>query len=92
MRIAGYIEHPRLKITIFEMENRFSVKFENPLFEQTYKFRKGEHLHQVSDIQSLVDKAFIRSVEVQMEQLAKIRSAALERIAPNPEDEFDVII
>ena len=34
MRILGYLEHPTLKITVFKMDNRISVKFENSLYEQ----------------------------------------------------------
>ena len=29
MRIVGDIEHPRLKITVFKNDGRFSLKFEN---------------------------------------------------------------
>ena len=39
MRILGYIDHPVVKITVFKMDNKFSVKFESIHYEQTFKFR-----------------------------------------------------
>ena len=62
MRITGYIEHPVFKITIFKMDNKFSVKFETPQFEQTYKFRIGEGIENEADIRKLVDGPFITAV------------------------------
>ncbi len=41
MRIAGDIPHPEMKITVFVMNGRYSIKFEKKLLEQTYKFRDG---------------------------------------------------
>ena len=95
MRIAGYIEHPILKITIFQMENRFSVKLETPQFEQTYKFRRGPLTETVTDIRQLIDEAFIKQVLVNMQTMTKIKQNALERAhqaSQADEDGFDEII
>lgn len=37
MRIIGYIQDEEMKITLLEMNNRISIKFERDLMEQTYK-------------------------------------------------------
>ncbi|MBK7870450.1 MAG: hypothetical protein IPJ74_07085 [Saprospiraceae bacterium] len=50
MRIIGYIEHPVLKITVFKMDNKISIKFESGLYEQTYKFRSGDTISNLGDV------------------------------------------
>lgn len=95
MRIAGYIEHPILKITIFQMENRFSVKLETSQFEQTYKFRRGPLTETVTDIRQLIDDTFIQQVLSNMQSMAKIEQSALARVhqaSQSDEDDFDEII
>jgi hypothetical protein len=93
MRIAGYIEHPVLKITIFHMEDKFTVKFESGLFELAYKFRIDAAINTVEDIHKLVDEAFVTSVLEQMHTMRRIRAQALERMFPQAEDEdFEEII
>jgi len=93
MRIAGYIDHPYLKITIFQMDNRFTVKFEDGKHEQAYKFRTSEYIHSVNDIRRLVDDAFIQEVVAEISRLHNIHKSALQRLRPEKEDdEFDDII
>lgn len=92
MRIAGYIDHPVLKITIFQMENKLSVKLESGLFEQTYKFRTGGPVNTVEDIRRLVDDDFIAEALQEMGRMRSIRVRALERLAPGGEEEFEEIM
>jgi hypothetical protein len=94
MRIAGYIEHPILKITIFQMEGKFTVKFETGLFEIAYKFRQEADLNSVEDIHQLVDEAFTAQVLEQMHVMRRQRAEALERLFPPRQsgDEFEEII
>lgn len=93
MRIIGYIEHPNLKITVFKMDNKLSVKFENPLYEQVYKFRDSEQLDSLEDVKGLVDPAFIGQVLDQLTTMHQSRQAALERFSPaEEEDSFEEII
>lgn len=93
MRIAGYIEHPELKITIFQMDNRFTVKFEDSRAEQAFKFRTGPGLQHVQDLRRLIDPTFIDEVSRQMQQLHRLQAEALARHAPpETEDEFEDIL
>ena len=94
MRIIGYIEHPILKITIFQMEGKFTVKLESGLFEQAYKFRAGAAISGAEDIRKLVDEGFIAAVLEEMNRMGRIRSQALERFSPpgGEEEEFEEII
>jgi len=93
MRIIGNIEHPALKITVFKMDNKLSIKFESGLYEQTYKLRQSDNLESFEDIEKLVDESFINDVLIQMSTLHQIKNAALKRYLPTPEeDEFEEII
>ncbi|AEE53772.1 hypothetical protein [Haliscomenobacter hydrossis] len=93
MRIIGNIEHPILKITVFKMENRISVKFESGLYEQTYKFRHGEGVETLEDVEKVVDATFQAQVLQHLNAMHEIRNQAISRnIVLEEEDEFDRII
>lgn len=93
MRIIGYIEHPTLKITLFKMDNKLSIKFESGFYEQTYKFRAANGLETADDLTKLVDASFIEAVNEQFIQLHKIKLQAMTRhMPPKQENEFEVII
>ncbi len=93
MRIIGNIEHPNLKITVFKMNNRLSVKFETGLYEQTYKFREREDIASFEDIQTIVDETFINDV---LDSFPNMHQSKMHAIARNLIDkkgnEFEVII
>lgn len=93
MRIIGYIEHPSLKITVFKMDNKLSVKFETGLYEQTYKFRMDHHLDGLAAIQKMVDAEMIADVLNTFTQMHRLKNQAMERFLPLEEDdEFEEII
>jgi hypothetical protein len=93
MRIIGYIEHPSLKITIFKMDTKITVKFENAQFEQAYKFRMTNELSGTKDVQKLVDEKFIEGVLQQFKLMNGTTVQAMERfVEVDLDDEFDVII
>lgn len=82
MRIIGTIEHPHLKITIFKMDQRISVKFENALYEQTFKLGQDERLNSTEAIQNLVDPAFTEQILAIFQQMHQARMAAFGRAFP----------
>jgi hypothetical protein len=93
MRIVGYIEHPILKITVFKMDNKFSVKFESGLYEQTYKFRSGDAIESLADIEKIVDQTFCEEVLQQLNTMHRTKNQAMARaLAPDEADEFEEII
>ena len=93
MRIVGYIKHPTLKITIFQSDNRLSVKFETGLYEQTYKFRPGEAVDKPEDVEKLVDEVFIDGVLKQFAQMHQLKNEGkLRAFPPTRADEFEQII
>ncbi|MEL7021027.1 MAG: hypothetical protein AAGK47_05425 [Bacteroidota bacterium] len=93
MRILGYIEHPHLKVTVFKMDNKLSVKLESGLYEQIYKFRESDQLSTLEDVSALIDDTFLQDVEEILQQMHRRRNAAVERtIDAGTTDEFPVII
>ena len=93
MRIVGYIEDPQLKITLFEMDNRLSVKFETGLYEQTYKFRKGDLIKTAEDIKKVVTSAFKAKVLAQFNQMHQLKNESVIETLANPaEGSFEEII
>ncbi|MBK7407661.1 MAG: hypothetical protein IPJ40_06005 [Saprospirales bacterium] len=92
MRIIGSIDHPEWKITVFKMDNRISLKLEAGMCEQTYKFRTGEGMESLEDVQRLVDAAFLKAVGLQFASMHQTQVGALSRSIQAGEDEFDEII
>jgi hypothetical protein len=74
MRIVGYIEDPQLKITVFQMNNRVSVKIEYRLMEQTYKLPlefTGQTLQNLKErfspeLREQIISTFVKMAENQM--------------------------
>lgn len=92
MRILGHIDHHTLKITVFQMDNRLSVKFESGLYEQTYKFRSGMEINNLADVKAIVDGPFIQAVLEEMNRMNRISNQALSRHLSEGEEEFEEII
>ena len=92
MRVVGEIDHPRLKITIFKNDGKFSLKFEGGLLEQIYKFRDDERLSTVADVKRIVDADFIEKIEHILRGMKTAQLEAMERAFPLDADEFDVIL
>lgn len=77
MRIIGYLEFPGVKTTVFQMDNRISIKFETGLYEQTFKFRTGEGINNIEDVQRLVQPAFVEEVLKGFHRMHQIRTNIL---------------
>jgi hypothetical protein len=82
MRIIGHIEHPNLKITVFRMDHRTSVKFENAMYEQTFKLGHDERLATLEAVRQFVDASFIEQVLGHFQQMHQTRMAAHGRAFP----------
>jgi len=93
MRILGYIEHPTLKITIFQMDDKLSLKFESGLYEQTYKFRGSNEINNLEHLKNLVDDSFLEKVMLDLNQMHRTKMEAMSRFLPEErENEFEKII
>ncbi len=82
MRIIGQIEHPTLKITVFKMNERISVKFENEGYEQTFKLGQDDRLATLEGVRHWVDAILLEQVQITFQHLHHARLAALDRAFP----------
>ncbi|MEM9918629.1 MAG: hypothetical protein AAF990_11060 [Bacteroidota bacterium] len=81
-----------MKITVFKMDNKVSVKFETGLYEQTYKFRDGDAVDSMAAIEELVDPSFQQAVLEQFQQLHRLKMQALNRRRADEKEVFEEII
>ena len=78
MRIVGEVPHPECKITLLRWNNRYIVKLEKGLLEQTYKIGQfdltgDEELHQV------VNDQFIQGALRQFDAMEALWAEAIQR-------------
>jgi hypothetical protein len=88
MRIAGYIDHPELKITIFHYQNRYSLKFENALFEQTFKLR-AQDADDLFIIRKMVDEHFLNVVQLRFDDMAQQMMTVKNSMHPDNDSDFE---
>ncbi len=95
MRIIDTIPHPLLKITVFKIDHRISVKFENADFEQTFKLGSDERYQNPEVLRQWIDDTLLAEVLRLMKELRRIRQAADQRAFPREsaaEDAFEQIV
>lgn len=69
MRVLAQLPHPDCKITIFSMNQKYIIKFEKGIYEQTYKLAELDLPRGVDDVFQFVDEQFIASVSARFEQM-----------------------
>jgi len=94
MRIIGYLEIPGVKTTVFKMDNRVSVKFETGLYEQTFKFRAGEGMDSLEEVQKWVVPELVEQIFKGFRQMHELRVKRLSEVQSPSEGElpFEEII
>ena len=93
MRIIGYLEVPECKVTVFQQGMRYTVKFEDGLYEQSYKFRQSEEINGLASIRSIIDEDFLTEVKAQFMVMRTSLQNLMERhFTTEEEDEFEDII
>jgi hypothetical protein len=76
MRVVSEIPHPELKITIFHWNNRYLIKLEAGLFEQTYKIPEYD-VESEDEVKKLVTDKFVQGVIGRFNQMAESLNEAL---------------
>lgn len=89
MRIVKNIAHPLYKLTLFEMNQRLSLKVENGQNEQWFKFRPG--VVNASQIEESITDQFVEKVSQCFDLMAENQNLSFAQVNEN-EDEFDEII
>lgn len=79
MRIIGEIPHPVMKITVFAMNMRYSIKLEMGFLEQTYKLRESDYIKDFEDIYKLVDSTFLGNCIQRFKEMNQDLTGILER-------------
>ena len=62
MRVIAELPHPDCKITLFSMNHKFIIKFEQGTLEQTYKIAEVNIVGGVNGVFEMLDKEFIDTV------------------------------
>ena len=68
MRIIDSIPHPSITISIFQMNDKFIVKFEAGPMEQSFKFDSAE-VKSVDNLKKLIDSQFIETVRKRFNEM-----------------------
>ena len=68
MRIIDSIPHPSISISIFQMNDKYIVKFEAGPMEQAFKFHTDD-VRSVDGLKVLVNEAFIETVRIRFNEM-----------------------
>jgi hypothetical protein len=79
MRVIGEISNPECKITLFHWNNRYLIKLENGLLEQTYKIPEYD-LASEADLTKVVNDTFVREALQRFDEMQRSLHAALDTI------------
>jgi len=79
MRIVAELPHPDCKITIFSMNNKYIVKFEQGTLEQTFKLAEMDILNGVNGVFEILDEAFISTIISRFKEMRSDFIAAYNR-------------
>lgn len=80
MRVIAELPHPECKISIFSMNQKYIVKFEQGTFEQSYKLAELDLSGGgVNDVFEILDETFIVSVIERFKQMRSDFTAAYKR-------------
>jgi hypothetical protein len=79
MRIVGEIPHDVCKITLFSWNNRYLIKLEYGLLEQTYKVNQFD-IASEADLYQIVNESFIHAALDRFREMDKSLQLALARL------------
>lgn len=79
MRVVKEVPHPELKITIFHWNNRYLIKLEAGLLEQTYKIQEYD-VSSDEEVIRILDNEFIIEVVKIFHDMNKCLNESLSRL------------
>jgi hypothetical protein len=91
MRIIGEINHPVYKITVLKMNEKVTVQIEDRLVTQSFVFRDGSGIRDLSTAENLLSPSFMKNVEQRFTDMNTDYINALENLNSNKFDDFDII-
>lgn len=75
MRVLAELPHPDCKISIFGMNQKFIIKFEQGTLEQSYKIAEVDVVGGVNGVFEMLDEEFMKKV---LDLFIQMRSAIIE--------------
>lgn len=79
MRTVAELPHPDFKITIFAMNQKFIIKFEQGTLEQTYKIGEMDVVDGVNGLFQMIDDEFTQSVATRFDEMRQAFIATYRR-------------
>jgi len=79
MRVVGEIPHDVCKITLFSWNNRYLIKLELGLLEQTFKVNQFD-ITSEADLYKIVDDSFIKEAINRFQDMDNSLQLAQERL------------
>lgn len=92
MRIVTEISHPRMKITVFKMNDKLSIKFEKNLIEHIIKLRESSPLNDLELLKKSINEELLHKIESSIDQHSNLRLQLEQENADDEFPEFDEII
>ncbi len=77
MRVVGQIPHPDCKITIFHWNNRYLLKLEAELLEQTFKINEYD-ITSEEDLKKILSEDFIYKAMERFQDMHNSLRASME--------------
>lgn len=71
MRVIAELPHPEFKITIFSMNQKFIVKMEKGILEQSYKIPDMDLTDGINSVFEILDEAFLATVATRFIDMGK---------------------
>jgi len=71
MRVIAELPHPDFKISIFSMNQKFIVKIEKGIFEQSYKIPEMDLTDGVNSVFEILDEEFLKTVATRFVEMQK---------------------
>jgi hypothetical protein len=79
MRVIAELPHPDFKISIFAMNQKFIVKIEKGVLEQSYKISEMDLTDGVNSVFELLDEEFLQKVGTRFAEMNADFKAAYYR-------------
>jgi len=92
MRVVGYIENTPYKVTVFKMNQKFTVKFETGLYEMAFKLYESDNMRGMEDVKKFVDKDLVNTVRSKFHDMHRAALKSYSKFKKQEVEEFEEII
>jgi len=79
MRVIAELPHPDFKISIFSMNQKYIVKIERGILEQSYKISEMDITDGVNSVFELLDEEFLATVAARFKEMGTDFKATYNR-------------